>query len=244
VRGWPVSLPALKIAGVLVVAVAILAAQAAPSGRLNQSLLSAAEAGNVTAVRSLLKRGASPNSANSDGNTITALMLAARGGHSSVVRLLLEAGADVNATATVPGGVSSGNTGLTALMEASASGDPTTVELLLVHKADPAAKSTFVVNDSTGATNAAGCSPVIMQAANLAVLRVLAEHGADLHVKDCDGNSVLMFAAQNLDPPALQYLLSKGLDPQERNHKGLTALDLAKQAEETGNIEILKKAAH
>jgi hypothetical protein len=239
-----VSLRALKIAGVIVLAVALLAAQAAPSGRLNQSLLSAAEQGNVTAVRSLLKRGASPNAANSDGNSLTALMLAARGGHSAVVRLLLEAGADVNATATVPGGVGSGNTGLTALMEAAASGDPTTVELLLAHKANPGAQSAFVERDSTGATHAAGCQPVIMQAANLAVLRVLAEHGADLHVKDCDGNSVLMFAAENLDPPTVQYLLSKGLDPRERNNKGLTALDLAKQAEEAANVEILEKAAH
>jgi ankyrin repeat protein len=228
----------------MAVAAAILSAQAAPSDRLNASLIAASERGNVATVRSLLKSGASPNAANSEGNTLTALMLAARGGHASVVRLLLEAGADANATATVPAGVSSGNEGLTALMQAVASGDITTVELLLTRKADPNAKATYIVTDSQGATNAAGCRPVIMHAVNFAVLRLLAEHGADLHIKDCDGNSVLMFAAEHLDAPAVRYLLSKGLDPQQRNSKGLTALDLAKQAENSRNVEILEKALH
>jgi len=232
------------LAGIIVAAAAIVWAQSAPSRQLSASLLSAAEKGNATEVRSLLRRGASPNSANSDGNSLTALMLAARGGHTQVVRLLLQAGATVEATAAVPVGASGMNEDLTALMEAVASGNAATVELLLSHKANPDARAIYEVIDSTGTKHMEGCRPAIMHAINFAVLRLLAEHGANLLVKDCDGNSVLMFAAEHLDSATVQYLLRRGLNPRERNNKGMTALDLARQAAKTANIEVLDNIPH
>ena len=230
-----------KIARSLLAGATILCLQGAPSSPLDARLLAAAEHGNATEARSLLGRGASPNAANTDGNTLTALMLASRGGHSSVVRILLAAGAKVEATAAVAVGASGVNEGLTALMEAAASGDTAAVELLLECKANPNAKSVFKVNRSSG-SRAENFLPLIMNSANLAVLRTLAEHGADLHVKNGDGDSVLMYAAEYLDPPAVQYLLSKGLDPHERNNEGKTALDLAREAGKGGSVEILEKA--
>jgi uncharacterized protein len=212
-----------------------------PEG-LDAALVKAAEAGKAASVRSLLKRGASPNAANTDGNSLTALMLAARGGHSDVVRILLQASAKVDATASVPVGASGGNTGLTALMMAAASGDLPTIKLLLDHQADPNAKVLYKVTDASGTARIAGSQPVLMQAGTAEVLRLLVDNGADLHVKDADGRSVLMFAAENLDPAAVSYLLSKGLDPHEKNGKGMSALDLAKQAEKADNLKLLEAA--
>ena len=105
------------VAGFLV-AVSILWTHAASCATLDSSLLTAAQEGNAPKIHSLLSRGANPNAANSDGNTLTALMLAARGGHSNAVRLLLEAGAKVQTTGAIAVGVSGVNEGVTALMEA------------------------------------------------------------------------------------------------------------------------------
>jgi serine/threonine-protein phosphatase 6 regulatory ankyrin repeat subunit B len=221
----------------------IFSLQAASSAALDASLLSEAEAGNLAQVNSLLKRGANANAANSEGNTLTALMLAARGGHSGVVKSLLQAGAKVDAKAAVPVGASGVNEGLTALMQGAASGDEATVKLLIEYKADPNAKSAYKVTDPNGATHVAGSRPTIMNSANFAILRLLVEHGADLQVKDGDGNSLLMYAAEHLDRAAVEYLLSKGLEAGERNSKGLTALDLARLAEKPANVEALEKVS-
>ena len=57
-------------------------------------LMAAADAGQETVARVLLKRGASVNLQDAVGST--ALMLAAIGGHAPIVRVLLEHGASVN----------------------------------------------------------------------------------------------------------------------------------------------------
>ena len=80
----PMRLPMRGVAGFLV-AVSILWTHAASCATLDSSLLTAAQEGNAPKIHSLLSRGANPNAANSDGNTLTALMLAARGGHSNAV---------------------------------------------------------------------------------------------------------------------------------------------------------------
>ena len=58
-------------------------------------LMRAAAAGRISAVRSLLGKGAGVNERDPIG--LTALMLAAAGGHLEVVKVLLAAGADPNA---------------------------------------------------------------------------------------------------------------------------------------------------
>ena len=62
---------------------------------VNKGLLTAAEKGEVSKVRTLLEKEADVNV--KDEFDRTALMLAAFGGHTEVVKVLLEAGADVNA---------------------------------------------------------------------------------------------------------------------------------------------------
>src|SRR5262249_15058660 len=77
-------------------AAALLAlAQAAAGPAGGEALLDAAKRGDAVAVRDLLDRGVSANTANKHGTT--ALILASSKGSLDVVRLLVEKGADVNA---------------------------------------------------------------------------------------------------------------------------------------------------
>jgi hypothetical protein len=62
---------------------------------LNEPMASAASAGNIDEVRSLLERGASPDSWGVDCIE-TALVGAAGGGHTEIVQLLLDQGANPN----------------------------------------------------------------------------------------------------------------------------------------------------
>jgi ankyrin repeat protein len=61
---------------------------------LNDDLLSAAFQGDTETVKTLLSKGASPNSED-DGGT-SALIGAARNGHSAIINALLAKGADPN----------------------------------------------------------------------------------------------------------------------------------------------------
>ncbi|HEV3202692.1 MAG TPA: ankyrin repeat domain-containing protein [Bryobacteraceae bacterium] len=228
------------ITGCLLVTSIVLAQPEA--SKLDASLLAAAGEGKAASVRALLKQGANPNAVSAEGSTLTALMLASRGGHTLTVKALLDAGAKVNMKADVASGAAGVNEGVTALMLAAASGNPSTVQALLDRKADFDAKATYRVTADNGETRLGGSRPVLMHAASTPVLKLLAEHGADLRVTGGDGTTLLMHAAEHLDPEAVRYLLSKGLDPRAHNQKGQTALDLAKEAGKTGNAAVLEEA--
>ena len=123
----------------------------------------AAMAGDVAAVRALLKSGADVNAAQGDG--VTGLHWAARQGHVDLANTLIVAGANVRATTRfgaitplhlaaergsgpivamlVKGGAdvdARTGTGATALMFAAASGDPAAVKALIDGGADLEAK--------------------------------------------------------------------------------------------------------
>ena len=74
---------------------AALCAAAVPSFTSDESLVDAARAGDVDAVRSLLAEGADVNAAQGDG--MSALHWAAERGHAAVADLLLSSGAEVEA---------------------------------------------------------------------------------------------------------------------------------------------------
>jgi Ankyrin repeats (3 copies)/Ankyrin repeats (many copies) len=80
----------------------------------------AARAGDVSRIRSLLKRGANPNARDRDGRT--PLMDAARAGRLEAMRALLDARANVNAQSRAGG---------TALIEAARKGRLEAVRLLV-----------------------------------------------------------------------------------------------------------------
>ena len=109
----------------------------------------------------------------------TAIMLAAFNGHSKVVNMLAEAKAQVDAK---------DSTGRTALMYASTGKDTATVKNLLHHGAG--------INEADGVEN---FTPLMWAAAegNMEVVKILLSAGADVNMKDIDGDTAGSFAGKN-----------------------------------------------
>src|SRR5262249_9792862 len=77
--------------------------------------------------------------------------------------------------------------------------------------------------------------------------QLLVEHGASLESKDREGFTLLMQAVLSIEPPAardgmVQWLLSKGADPNAKNDRGETAYQLASRVGIASTLEVLVKA--
>lgn len=149
--------------------------QAASQTSRKNALFDAVKKGHLTAVKSLLARGADPNTKGHDG--FTPLAEAAWWNQPEVARLLLARGADVNAS--LEGGT-------TALLIAANRGYTAVAILLLKGGADVKAK------DMAGQTAleyaAAGGYPSLVQ--------VLLAHGSDVNAADKSGNTALLAAVR------------------------------------------------
>jgi len=127
-----------------------------------------------------------------------------------------------------------------ALAAALGSGCDACVHLLL-EKGAPADG-----NRSSGG----GQSGVMGQAAKRALpdlAQLMFEHGAPLDVQDRDGYTLLMEAVITMQPPTdrdrmVEWLLSKGADPNAKSDRGETAYLLASRAGATGAMDLLLKA--
>jgi len=142
-----------------------------------ESLLGAANSGDMNAVQAAIAQGADVNVADRDGRT--ALMFASYNGHTDIAELLLDRGARIDDRDSF---------GRTALIYAASGPYRQTVQLLLSHKADP-----NVVDTQEGWT-------ALMFAASegqAGVVEVLLNHGADKTLKDADGETALDFARSN-----------------------------------------------
>ena len=87
---------------------------------LDEEMANAAAQGDITTVKTMLARGASPNAEDTDGVKM-ALTSAAENGHANIVQLLLQRGADVR---KIDG------TGKTALQSAVAAKHPKVAQML------------------------------------------------------------------------------------------------------------------
>jgi ankyrin repeat protein len=188
-----------------------------------------------------LQKGADPNAANTDGNTLTALMLAAAGGHAPTVKALIEAGANVNATGAVMAGAARVNQNLTPLMQAVSSGDQETVSLLIQKGADVNARDKTSAIENNGAEKELNRRPVLLHFTNAPVLRTLLEHAADPNAADSNGTTALMIAAERGDTLSVQTLLAQGANANARRRDGMTALSLATRAGKKAIVSMLRK---
>jgi ankyrin repeat protein len=144
------------------------------------ALLSAAEKGDVTRVRTLLDTGANANSRRILFG-MSALNLASLGGHKEVAELLIAKGGDVN--------MGDRFSGMTALQRASLAGHKEVVELLIGNGADVDTKDRFLGQTALARACVFGHADVA---------QCLIEAGADVDTRDKKGKTPLHHAAYEL----------------------------------------------
>lgn len=195
--------------------------QSAHSDGLNQSLLQAAQEGDLNRVETLVAGGADVNAAH--GDQWTPLMMAARTGEVEMVRTLFEKGAVPDA---------SSSKGWTALMIATIEGRAEIVRALLEHGAD------LSIQNNKGWT----ALRFAVSMDETEILRLLLKAGADVNLADHEGTTALMQAAGENIEESLKALLEAGADPDIKDNNGLTALMIARRRNHSRIIKLLKEA--
>jgi ankyrin repeat protein len=159
----------------------------------NASVADAAKAGDVAAVKAMLKSGGDVNAAQGDG--MTALHWAASHGDASMTQMLLSAGANIRATTRLGG--------ITPLHMASEAGHAPVVAALIAAGAD--------VNTST--TTGATALMLAARGGSAETATRLVETGADINAREkAFGQTALMIAAGLDRADVVRLLLARGAD--------------------------------
>ena len=165
-------------------------------------LLFAVRAGRIEAVEALLAAGAEAGETGADGTS--ALVIAAANAHWELGARLLDAGADPNAAAqgwpALHQVVRTRNLNIGFFPHPEPTGRLSSLEfarLLLERGADPDARITQpIVDGYRNFWTQAGATPLLAAAkgADAAMMRLLAEHGADVSLANARGTTPLMAA--------------------------------------------------
>ncbi len=159
-------------------------------------LIEAVKASNDQAVSRLLEQGVDVNAAEPDGTT--ALMWAAYDGDAELAAALIKAGADV---------AHANDYGATAMSEGATAGDPKLIKVLLdggaqANAANPEGETALMTIARTG---------------NVAAAKLLIDAGADVNAEEAwGGQSALMWAAAQLQPEMVDFLIKSGADVDAR----------------------------
>jgi len=172
---------------------AVLLVATLSAGGAEVRLLDAVKAGNVDAVRALLKKPSPVNDVNArevDGTT--ALHWAVRGDDVEIAKLLVAAGARPN---------TANRYGVTPISLAAGNANPTPVEMLLAAGAD--ANASLPQGETVLMTAARSGSPDVVE--------LLLTHGASVEATDDHlGETALMWAAAHNHPDAIRRLIAHG----------------------------------
>ncbi len=181
--------------------------------------------GHIHNVQLLLEHDADPDLQDDEGNT--ALLHASRQGHIHIVRLLLEHGAKPDIQSVF---------GHTALLHASRQGHIHIVRLLLEHDADPNLQDMW---SNTALMNA-------IYSKNADIVQLLLDnpyHKADPNIQTPGGTTALMRASKNGHTDIVRLLLKYGANPEIKDERRKTALDLASEMGNTGAVELLSSTS-
>jgi ankyrin repeat protein len=178
--------------------------------------IAAGIAGNIATVRLLLDRGAQVNPASRSFTDSTPLRAAIEAPDNDIARLLVDRGADIKAV---------GFLGLAA----AASVCPRCLDAI-VGRVDAKTLSEALV---IAAANA-----------DVASVKTLVDHGADVNAADPKGLTPLIAAAaaDHLPVDVVKLLLDKGAKLEPKTEAGLTALDYARLHGTTPIVDLLVKA--
>lgn len=188
-------------------------------------LVEAIAAEKADAVDDALALGASANATDFTGRPV--LGLAARTGNIAIVERLLDAGAEADAEDEI---------GFTALMEAARDGKHDIVKLLLSRGVDANHRSR---------ESALFLTPMHMAglSGSAQMVQLLADAGAALDPKGREDGTPLMWALGEGKLEASYRLLELGADPTIKNSYGFSALDFARQMENTELLEKMGQSA-
>ena len=167
---------------------------AATVGAVGESpLIEAVKAGNLAAVRALVKSGSEVNARSGDGSS--PLLWAAHGSNVEIARALVAGGATVDAA---------NDYGITPLLQASRTGDAPMIEVLLQAGANPAL------------AHPEGETPLMAAArsGSMPAVRLLLARGANVNAAESfQKTTALMWAAAEGHAEVVSLLLEAGADP-------------------------------
>ena len=211
---------ALRAAVACFVATAVMVAVVVGAG--DSALTKAVKAGDLQAVRALVKQGADVNAKSGDGST--PLLWAVDGGAAEIARALIAAKAKVDVATEL---------GITPLLHAARTGDAAMVDLLLRSGANPS------LAHPEGETPLMAAS----RSGSVAAVRALLARGAKVNDTDKFQNSTaLMWAAAEGHVDVAGVLLEAGADTDKQAH--VTSLTTRKNADHpTGGFTALMWAA-
>ena len=205
---------------------------------------------NLEIVTELVNHGADVNAKSGDSRT-PLLVASSRYGAAPIVKFLLDHGA--NPSAHSPALVGE----MTPLAEAAYGGDETILRMLIARGADLKAAGpnplVFAI-----VSRCSGCTDLLMGSADKEGLSLqalldspplndtravnsLLDHGADVNVKDPDGNTLLMLVAacDEASVETVKRLIAGGVDVNAKNPHGQMALDFARGRGKTAVVDLL-----
>jgi ankyrin repeat protein len=216
------------------------------SSEYSQMLFSATVMGNISAIKTLLKRGADINSRIIDSG-MTPLMMAVKVKNAQVLRYLITAGADLNLQNK------EGQTalhiscilGLEDLFSILISSGANTAILDTKGKAamsyvNPVLEDTFYNMLISSSKNKDVLLLNFIKTGSLKGAKIALDSGADINARDVDGSTPLIISSKNNDSKLVGFLLFNDADPNLKDKSNNSASSYASKNQNTKIEDMLE----